>query len=346
VLTKADRAVQRRLDELVRDGTERGLQVAAYLDGELVVDAWAGLADEASGRPVDSGTLFTMFSATKGVTATAVHMLAERGKRGITLRHVLSHRAGLPRLPEGTTPELMADWEAMTAAIARLEPEWAPGSRTVYHGMTFGWVLGEVLRRVDGRAVRQFVHDEIGRPLGAPDLHIGVTEADEGRVATLYEPAGQATSLPAAVWNSSSMRRAIVPAAGGLFSARSLARLYAALAAGGALDGARLLSPERVALARERQTPPAEAAACGMVFGLGYRLGATIYPAENPMRGLSMRESVFGHTGAGGSIGFADPERRFAVAVAKNMLRQPVEGRTFPTVALLDEVRRALGVEG
>jgi CubicO group peptidase (beta-lactamase class C family) len=212
--------------------------------------------------------------------------------------------------------------------------------------MTFGWVLGEVLRRVDGRSLRQFVHDEITRPLGAPDLHMGVTADDEARVATLYEAAGQATSLSAAVWNSAPMRQAIVPAAGGLFSARSLARLYAALAAGGALDGARLLSPERVAIARERQTPPEQAAACGMVFGLGYRLGATIYPAENPMRGLTTRESVFGHTGAGGSIGFADPERRFAVAVTKNLLRQPVEGRTFPTVALLQEVRNRLGVGG
>jgi CubicO group peptidase (beta-lactamase class C family) len=357
--------VQRRLDDLVGDGTEIGLQVAAYVDGQLALDAWAGVADRATGRPVDGETLFTVFSATKGVAATAVHMLAERGrldyeapvarywpefaagrKEAITLRQVLSHRSDLPRLPAGTTPAMMADWGAMTAAIAAVEVEWPPGSRTVYNGMTFGWVLGELVRRVDGRSIRQFVDEEIARPLGTPDLHIGVDAADEERVATLATAPGQQTSLSPELWNSSAMRRAIVPAAGGLFSARSLARMYAALGAGGSLDGARLLSPERIALAIERQTPPAQAAESGMVFGLGYRLGATIYPPESPMRALTARESVFGHTGAGGSIGFADPERRFAVAVTKNLLREAVAGRTFPTAALLDELRAALGVGG
>jgi CubicO group peptidase (beta-lactamase class C family) len=365
VITSAVGQVQRYLDDLVRDGTEIGVQVAAYVDGELALDVWAGVADQTSGRPVDGQTLFTVFSATKGVAATAVHVLADRGrldyddpvarywpefaargKEAITLRQVLSHRSGMPRLPAGTTPAMMADWAAMTSAIADVELEWPPGSRTVYNGMAFGWVLGELVRRVDGRAIRQFVYDEIARPLGAPDLHLGVDPADEGRVATLATVPGQATTLSPELWNSAAMRRAVVPAAGGLFNARSLARMYAALAAGGALDGARLLSPERVSQAAARQTPPAQAAESGMVFGLGYRLGATIYPPENPMYALTARESVFGHTGAGGSIGFADPERRFAVAVTKNLLREPVAGRTFPTAALLGAVRAALGVGG
>jgi CubicO group peptidase (beta-lactamase class C family) len=356
--------VQARLEELVRTGTEVGLQVAAYVDGELALDAWAGLADRASGRPVDGETLFTVFSATKGVAATAVHMLADRGrleydapvardwpefaqngKGAITLRQVLSHRSGLPRLPAGTTPAMMADWEAMSAAIAAVETEWPAGARTVYNGLAFGWVLGELVRRVDGRSIRQFVDEEIAGRLGAPDLHLGVDPADEGRVATLEAAPGHTTTPSPEQWNSAAMRRAIVPAAGGLFSARSLARMYAALAAGGALDGARLLSAERVGLARERQTPPDQAVESGMVFGLGYRLGATIYRPENPMSALTARESVFGHTGAGGSIGFADPERRFAVAVTKNLLRETVVGEVFPTAALLGEVREALGVE-
>jgi CubicO group peptidase (beta-lactamase class C family) len=359
VMTDATTRVQQRLEELVREGTEVGLQVAAYVEGELALDVWAGLADEATGRPVDGETLFTVFSATKGVAATAIHMLADRGaleydapvarywrefaargKHSITLRHVLSHRAGLARLPGGVTTETMADWSAMTDAIAAMEPEWAPGSRTLYNGMTFGWILGELVRRVDGRDMRLFVHEEIGRPLGAPDLHIGVDAAEEPRVARLRDAGDGATSVPAEQWNSSALRRAIVPSAGGLFTARSLARMYAALAGG----GAPLLSPVRVRIASARQTPPDQAVESGMVFGLGYRLGSTIYPPENPMHALTGRVSVFGHTGAGGSIGFADPERHFAVAVTKNLLRQPVEGRPFPTAALLAEVRAALGV--
>jgi CubicO group peptidase (beta-lactamase class C family) len=354
VMTDATARVKSRLDELVRDGTELGLQVAAYVDGELALDAWAGVADPASGRPVDGETLFTVFSATKGVAATAVHILADRGaleydapvarycpefaaagKESITLRHVLSHRAGLARLPDGVTNEMLPDWERMTAAIAAMAPEWPAGSRTRYSGMAFGWVLGELVRRVDGRPIRQFVHEEI-----SPELHIGVDGTDENRVATLRDAAGQSTSVPAEVWNRSELRRATIPAAGGLFSARALAGMYAELAA----DGGRLLSPRQVALASARQTPQEQAVECGMVFALGYRIGSPIYQPTNPMSSLTERETVFGHTGAGGSIGFADPERRFAVAVTKNLLRQEDESRPFPTMVLLREVREALGV--
>jgi CubicO group peptidase (beta-lactamase class C family) len=187
-MTDAAARTQRLLDELVAEGTELGLQVAAYVDGRLALDAWAGVADEATGRPVDGNTLFTVFSTTKGLVATSIHMLVDRGKldydapiadywpefgaRGkgrVTLRHALSHQAGIPQLPPGLGPETLCDWEAMCAIVAGLEPLWEPGSRTAYHGRTFGWMLGETLRRVDGRDVRAFVHDEIGRPLGGLD---------------------------------------------------------------------------------------------------------------------------------------------------------------------------------
>ena len=353
--------IQELLDELVASGAEVGLQAAAYLDGELVLDTWAGTADEATGRPVDGDTLFLVFSATKGVLATAIHLLAERGavdyeapvarywpafgahgKERVTVRQALAHQAGIPALPPGTTPEQMCDWDGMCAAVADLAPLWEPGSRTVYHGLTFGWILGEVLRRVDGRDVRAFVHQEVAGPLGATDLHVGTTPDQAPRVARLRNAADGTPS--ADTWNRADLRQAIVPAAGGQVNARSLARMYAALASGGALDGIRLPSPERIAAARVQQTRPSDAAEIGMAFGLGYRIGSPIYPAWGLLRALGTDPRVFGHTGAGGALGFADPERRFAFALTKNLLHPVVEGRVSTTRTIVEAVREALGV--
>jgi CubicO group peptidase (beta-lactamase class C family) len=359
---KTSQDVQALLDGLVASGQEVGLQAAAYLDGELVLDTWTGTADEQSGRPVDGDTLFVVFSATKGVTATAVHMLAERGqidyeapvasywpefgqhgKDRVTVRQAMSHQAGIPQMPEGWGPERMCDWDATVAAIAGLAPLWEPGSRTQYHGMTFGWILGELLRRVDGRDVRRFVYDEIAGPLGAADLNVGTTPELLPRVARLRNAPGGGVN--ADQWNRDDLRQAIVPAAGGQFNARSLARMYAALAGGGELDGVRLLSPERVDLVHVPQTKPEHAAEIGMSFGLGYRLGSPVYGEHAMLRALGRDPRVFGHTGAGGAIGFADPERKFAFALTKNLLHPGVvEGRVSTTRTIVETVRRALGV--
>jgi CubicO group peptidase (beta-lactamase class C family) len=278
---KATAPVQELFDRLIAEGQEVGLQAAAYLDGELVLDTWAGTADEQTGRVVDGDTLFVVFSATKGVTGTSIHMLAERGKidyerpvadywpaygkhgkAATTVRQAMSHQAGIPQMPQGWGPERMCDWDATVAAIADLTPIWEPGSRTQYHGMTFGWIMGELLRRVDGRTVRQFVYDEIAQPIGAPDLHVGTTPALLPRVARLRNAPGGATN--ADQWNRDDLRQAIVPAAGGQFSARSLARMYAALANGGELNGVRLVSPVRIDVFRTQQSKPADAAEIGM----------------------------------------------------------------------------------
>ena len=152
------------------------MQVAAYLNGKLVIDAWAGAADEATGRLMDGNTLFTFFSCTKGVTATCVHLLAERGlldhdapiaaywpevaaagKERVTVRHALTHQAGLPHLPPDTTPEFLGDWDGVRRYLAGATPLWEPGARTGYHTYTFGWILGEVVRRIDGRPIARIV---------------------------------------------------------------------------------------------------------------------------------------------------------------------------------------------
>jgi len=175
MLAEARASVGSLLEKLVSGGEELGLQVAAYHNGRLVVDAWAGLADAATGRAVDGDTLFTVFSTTKGIVYTAIHMLAERGlldyddpvsrywpafaargKGSVTIRQVLDHSAGVPQMPEGATPEDICDWDRICAAIAELPLLWEPGTRTGYHAFTIGWILGEVLqdRRPPDREVR------------------------------------------------------------------------------------------------------------------------------------------------------------------------------------------------
>ena len=362
------------LDELIASGVESGLQVAAYHHGELVVDTWAGLADVESGRPVDGGTLFTSFSCTKGVTATAVHILVERGvlsydepiaahwpefarrgKQHATIRHALTHRVGVPHMPDGVTPESMSHWDGMCEAIAALEPLWEPGARTGYHAYTFGWILGEVIRRADGRPINQFVQEEICGPLGLDGIHLGIDDATEPRVATLVDgprpadaPAAPpdaliARAIPPAVgilaepYNNPVVRRAALPAHGGLMNARSLARLYAALAAGGQLDGARILPADRVRTATRLQTDDLDLAIQQPVRkALGYFQSGAI-------SAMGPRMTAFGHPGAGGAIGFADPEHEFAFALTKSSLVAGAEPGASAAEIIGALVRRELG---
>src|SRR5262249_30235725 len=152
-----------------------------------------GLADSATGRKVDGDTLFVVFSCTKGITATVIHQLAERGlldydapvagywpefarngKGGITVRQLLTHAAGVPQIPESLTPDNMSDWERVCRAVADLTPLWEPGTKIGYHAVTYGWILGEVARRADGRPFGQIVQEEICRPLGIDSLFVGI----------------------------------------------------------------------------------------------------------------------------------------------------------------------------
>src|SRR5262245_41336068 len=198
--------VQVVLDSLGADGRELGLQVAVYLQGELVVDCWAGVSDEASGRAVDADTLFNISSCGKGVAATCLHMLADRGKidyetpvaaywpefatngKGdVTVRHVMSHKSGIPYSPLGYGPELLVDWDRMCDAIAQLAPIFEPGTKTAYQAVNYGYIVGELVRRVDSRPIGQFVREEVGQPLGTDALFFGVPDSALGRVATLKD---------------------------------------------------------------------------------------------------------------------------------------------------------------
>lgn len=270
------------LDHAIECG-EIGIQVAVYVKGERVIDTWAGI--NGRGGPVDSNTVFTVFSISKAMSATALHLQAERGlvdydaplaeywpeyakhgKGDITVKHILSHQGGVPQMPRGVTPETMADWEWMIEGLADVVPYAPPGTSSAYQSLNFGWLVGEVVRRTDPkkREFAQFVREELCDPLGAPDFWFGLPQSEFHRHARLYSdmydgPMPNETNdhisrvakpwpvAPiASVHNKPVVMGASLPGAGGIGSAASVARIFAMLANGGELDGVRLLSPERI----------------------------------------------------------------------------------------------------
>ncbi|MGE5286572.1 MAG: serine hydrolase domain-containing protein [Micromonosporaceae bacterium] len=345
--------------------TTGGAAVAVYHRGELVMDLWGGRRSD--DEPWQRDTVAMCFSTTKGVTSTALHLLADRGqidydmpvaaywpqfaqggKEHVTVRHVLTHSAGLHRmrtLVDGA--HRMLDWEYMVAALERAEPAYEPGTRNGYHGLTFGWLAGELVRRVSGRSIAQFVDEELARPLGLDGLYVGCPPEHRGRVAPLapmaaplgrrlgLEPGavmgGQVGRIPALLGLPVNLRRLVnallprgiedvlwgpevmdaqIPAANGFFTARSLAKLYAMLAGGGQVGGVRLLSPEtvkRIAVAHSRGPDLV------LVLPMGWRLG---YHAAFTTRGTV--HGAFGHFGFGGSGGWADPGHDLALAMVCN----------------------------
>ncbi|MFG6198220.1 serine hydrolase domain-containing protein [Nonomuraea sp. JJY05] len=373
-MTTTDPRLSKALDRVLDLG-EIGIAVAAYHRGELIADAVAGVTDVTTGAPVDERTLFPVFSVTKGVTATALHLQAERGlvdlqapiarywpefaaggKQAITVEQALSHRAGIPQMPEGVTPEALADWEWMTDRIAGFTPLYEPGTTSAYHVLVWGWIVGEVVRRTDPahRPFDVFVTEEICAPLGVTDFHLGVSDNDLGRVATLY--GGNAFAIsdehnisPQAVFpgsdvhNQPVMQQAVDPGAGAIATANSVARIFAMLAEGGQLDGVRLLSPDRVATFTRPRTDahaPDRVLTIPVWFGAnGFWLGGEP-GASDPLVGD--HRSVIYSPGAGGSVAWADLRDRIAVAICHNNMDAPVSagpGSTFePVVRAIREI--------
>lgn len=371
-----NKAVQTLLDELVAAGDEVGLQVAAYVDGKLVVDAWAGVADEASGRKVDGETLFTSWSTTKGFVATCIHILADRamleygapvarywpefaanGKAQVTVLDLLTHRAGVPQMPDDVSAEMMTDWAAMCAALASHPPLWEPGTKTGYHAWTFGWLLGEVVRRVDGRPIEQFVQDELCAPLGIDGFFMGIPDAVADRVAILRQETAHLADVDnwnalklrvmpphvttAEVVNRADVLRAVIPGGGGTMNARAIARHYAMLANFGELDGARILSRERVEMIRTLQTDDLDLVADTRIRkGMGYFLGGR--EENGGSMAIGPNEAAFGHSGNGGSLGFADPERAFAFGLTKTLMKAMPDPRQSTPYLVAESIRQHL----
>jgi len=339
--------VQQAIDQLVESGAERGLQVAVYRHGEPVVDAVAGVADPATGRPVTSDTPFFSYSIGKGVAATVVHVLAERGtiaydtpiaelwpefgshgKAKATVRHVLSQSVGVPGLPPGLTVDDLCDWEKMCAIIADSEPWWEPGSRIGYHAVTWGYVVGEIIRRASGKPIPQTLREEVAESLGVTnELFFAVPAAEQRRVARLEDAPGSeemfgelppdspvfklGPNLSAADANRAEVLSANI-LAGGTVTASAVARMYAALL--GEVDGVRLISPERL-----REVSAVAMSGTDQIFGfptswgLGYAIGQFMSNAHET-------QHVFGVGGVGGSHAYADTKTGTTFALTKNRL--------------------------
>lgn len=363
---------------------ETGCSVAVVHRGQLVVDLVAGWVDEARTVPYTSDNLQVVFSTTKGIAATALAMCVERGlidysrpvaqywpefathgKGAITVAQLLSHRAGLYTIDEHLTLSEILDDVRIARALADTKPRWEPGTAHGYHALTFGWLVGELVRRVDGRDIGRFVNEEIAGPLGI-ELHIGLPERLHGRVAPLIQekpqvsdgpeteeakaarelmermlgpdtPGGQALSMSGmwtgeGLFNRPEVLRAQIPAAGGATNARSLATMYAALQR--PVNGVRLLSDHGLAAATENQTPPNEGDKCLImptVFSMGYMMHSifTQYAGQGS----------FGHPGFGGSVAFLQPGRELAFGYAMNTLAANLAGDTRAQ-ALIDAAAR------
>ncbi|MEU9395959.1 serine hydrolase domain-containing protein [Streptomyces sp. NPDC048324] len=360
-----------------------GAAVCVYHDGRPVVDLWGGVADPDTGRPWARDTLQLVYSATKGVTATAMHLLVQRGgldldapvakywpefaangKEGIPVRWLLSHQAGLVALDQPVPLAEALAWQPMVAALAAQRPQWTPGSTHGYHGRTWGWLVGEVIRRVSGRTPGRFVADEIAAPLEL-DFFIGLPASERDRVSrmTYQQPAVDFTALPTAAipaelrelvaawrdpnsfsnrafsvtdpaeidFNSPEVQAAELPASNGIGTARGLARMYAAVISD--VDGVRLLTPETLASATKEQASGADQV---MVVPSRFSSGYMLPTETNPMTG----PNAFGHTGRGGSLGFADPEHGIAFGYVMNhIIGGPDDVRA---TSLVDAVRKSL----
>ncbi|MET0375428.1 MAG: serine hydrolase domain-containing protein [Rhizorhabdus sp.] len=372
--------VQRAVDEAVTERGGIGVQVAAYRHGELIVDTWAGVADQATGAAVDGDTLFNVFSVTKGITATAVHLQAERGlidydapmaaywpefgangKAAVTVRNALTHCTGAPQMPPGVTPEMMCDWDRMAAAIAALPPI-LPIGEPAYQSISFGWVLGELVRRTDvrQRSFRDFVAQDIAAPYGIDDLWIGIDPAVEPRIARLVDgmamgalPEGSliAQSMPPAValgpqvFERPEVRRATIAGVGGIFTARAAARFFAILANGGELDGRRLLSRERVAMmcrprpGADRPDPVFYGSVMPISEGGYWR-----YDPKTPSTAPVGSPTAICAPGVGGALAWADPATGLAVAFCHNHMTSARSAEAHPAYAIANAIRSSLGL--
>ncbi len=346
-------------------GTEVGAAFSTYHRGEKVVDLWGGVADRDTGAAWNEDTLIPVFSTSKGMVAIVANMLAQEGrldveapvaeywpefaangKQDIPVAYLLSHQSGLAWVDATCTLDDVLAWDPIVDVLAAEAPKWEPGTKHGYHATTYGWLVGEVIRRITGQSVGAALAERVSVPLGL-DLWIGLPESEESRVGALISmiperdpnaapgepdpiaemmaafmgpdtPLGKALFAPGGaladqdVWNTRAVHAAEIPAANGICDARSLARMYAATVS--EVDGTRLLTPEQVAAATVARTQGPNFVLLDMEveFGLGFMLNQGIIALGGP--------SSFGHFGAGGSVGWADPDAELGFGYIMNRM--------------------------
>ena len=366
---------------------ETGASCAVYVDGELKVDLWGGVADVKTGRPWTEDTLVLVYSATKGATSVLCHRLAqeglldldapvvkywpefgEHGKAGTTPRMLLSHEAGLPLLETALPRERLLEGSQVADVLAAQPPMWEPGTGYGYHALTFGWLLGELVRRVTGESLGAAFAAKIAAPLGL-DFFIGLPDGQERRVAGLVDapppdPAaieaiadpdlrsrmiealtpgslflrvlstnGALPTPSAEAWNDPAVWRAEQPATNGITNARSLARMYASCV--GEVDGVRILNDETTSSAlRHHDVGPDRLVPVSSRHGTGFQLPDAIGPM--------LSDASFGHSGAGGALGFGDRRFKVAFGYAQNQLGGGLTGEQPRTIALVEALRGCL----
>ena len=375
-------AVRDVFEKNFADGLEVGAAFTAYHRGQPVADLWGGVADARAGRSWDEDTLEVVFSTTKGAAAICAHQLAEAGrldldapvveywpefgqagKEHIPVSFLLTHQAGLAWVDEPLTLEEALAWEPMIHALEHQAPAWEPGTAQGYHAITYGYLVGEVVRRVTGRSIGTYFRDEVAVPLGL-DFWIGLPEEHEPRVGRLIggivpddaevddetrtamaEFLGPDTMLGKAltgggafsgsgIWNTRPLHAAEVPAASGISDARSIARMYSACLTD--VDGVRLLSADQVREATIQRTtgPNIVLLDLDLQFGLGFVVPSTLVQLGGP--------HSFGHFGAGGSAGWADPDADLAFGYVMNRMDMGLAGdqRSFGLInACYDALR-------
>ncbi|WP_121741578.1 serine hydrolase domain-containing protein [Natronorubrum halophilum] len=352
-------------------GLHHGAQLSVYVDGERALDLAGGVTGP-DGEAETGETRHVLFSSTKPYGAVTLHSLVEEGaleyddrvvdhwpefaeagteKAAVTVRQVLSHTAGLPRGEIDDRPDLWSDWDAVVEHLEAMDLVHSPGAVPAYHALTFGWLVGELVRRVSGTPIEEAAAERVFEPLEMADTGIGLRADEDDNVATLVgfeefdrcrdpgEGLGDHAEV-AAPFNDEAIHRSVIPAANGIGTAGDMARFYACLANGGELDGVRILEPETV----ERMTRlEAETEADGTIgrearFCLGFWKGGTTVA---PYGSLSP-ERTFGHAGLGSSVGWADPEENIGFSYVTNGVRDGSYEHVARVNALADAVRLAI----
>ena len=345
--------VQDLFHEQISTRKHPGAALAVYRHGKLALDLFGGMADPETGKSVAGDTMFVLFSSTKPLTASCVHILWERGKlawddpiakywpgfgkngkESVTVRHVLTHQGGFPDTPPELTWDTWRDWDTVVKGMEDIKPDYPAGKVLAYHPRNYGWVLGELVRRVDGRPINQFLHEEVTTPLGMEDTFLGLPSSLEYRVSRLH--AMEDCDQPSQVvnYNRPEVHQSVLPAGGGIATARDIARFYAMLEGDGALNGIRIMAPDTVAEATRLQVEGLDSNN-GRVSRRS--LGLSL---DDPRMAPDADSTVytFGHGGAGTSICWTDPNLGLSLAYITNGFRDDLTN--YPRLAAISKAVR------